>query len=194
MPYFPLFVDLAGKGCLVVGGGPVAARKARALLDYGARVTVLAPEPLAEIRALSQVPSVTLLERPYGGPADLSGAALALAATDNRALNAQVAADARTAGIPVNVADDPALCSFFFPALVRRGGLVAGISSSGACPRLSARLRERLERDWPADLADALETLREERRRLKTQGDAGADTVIRELDRLIDRLFCRVAE
>jgi siroheme synthase-like protein len=83
----------------------------------------------------------------------------------------------------VNVADDPALCTFFFPALVRRGDLVAGISSSGACPRLTARLRERLEKDWPANLGDSLDTLREERRRLKGQGNA--DAVIRELDRLI---------
>ncbi|GHV77944.1 hypothetical protein AGMMS49942_27650 [Spirochaetia bacterium] len=158
---------------------------------------MLAPEPSAEILSLSHThcgthrDRITLLERPYGGPPDIAGAALALAATDNRELNAQVAEDARAAGIPVNVADDPALCSFFFPALVRRGGMVAGLSSSGACPRLTARLRERLEQDWPADLGDSLESLREERRRLRAQGNAGA--VIRELDRLISKLFSIVS-
>jgi siroheme synthase-like protein len=88
----------------------------------------------------------------------------------------------------VNVADDPALCTFFFPALVRRGDMVAGISSSGACPRLTARLRERLDQDWPPNLGDSLESLKEERRRLKAQGNA--DAVIRELDRRISRLLC----
>jgi siroheme synthase-like protein len=187
MPYFPLFVDLTGRLCILVGGGPVAARKAESLLDYGPELKVLAPEPSLEILALSHKHRgerrITLLERPYGGPSDIAGAGLVLAATDNRALNAQVAEDARAAGIPVNVADDPALCTFFFPALVRRGGMVAGISSSGACPRLTARLRERLEKDWPANLGDSLESLREERRRLKEEGNA--DAVIRELDRLI---------
>jgi siroheme synthase-like protein len=184
MPHFPLFGDLTGRLCVIVGGGPVAARKAESLLDYGPELTVLAPEPSAEILALSPI---TLLERPYGGPADIAGAGLVLAATDNRELNARVAEDARAAGIPVNVADDPALCTFFFPALVRRGSMVAGLSSSGACPRLTARLRKRLEQDWPANLGDSLETLKEERRRLKAQGDTGA--VIQELDRLISGLF-----
>jgi siroheme synthase-like protein len=146
---------------------------------------MLAPEPSAEILALSQTRRITLLERPYGGPADMAGAALVLAATDNRDLNTRVAEDARAAGIPVNVADDPALCTFFFPALVRRGGMVAGLSSSGACPRLTARLRERLENDWPPNLGDSLESLTEERRRLKAQGDA--DALIRKLDRLISK-------
>jgi siroheme synthase-like protein len=187
MPYFPLFVDLTGRPCLLVGGGPVAARKAESLLDYGPELTVLAPEPSAEILALSQTRRITLLERPYGGPADMAGAGLVLAATNNRDLNARVAEDARAAGIPVNVADDPSLCTFFFPALVRRGDLVAGISSSGACPRLTARLRERLDQDWPANLGDSLEALREERLRLK--GEGNADVVIRELDRLISELF-----
>jgi siroheme synthase-like protein len=187
VPHFPLFVDLTGRLCLIVGGGPVAARKAASLLDYGPELTVLAPEPSAEVLALSHAHHITLLERPYAGPADMAGAALVLVATDNRELNALAASDARAAGIPVNVADDPALCTFFFPALVRRGGMVAGISSSGACPRLTARLRERLEQDWPANLGDTLEALREERLRLRTQGNA--DVVIRELDRLISELF-----
>jgi siroheme synthase (precorrin-2 oxidase/ferrochelatase) len=69
--------------------------------------------------------------------------------------------------------------------------MVAGLSSSGACPRLTARLRERLEQDWPADLGDSLESLREERRRLRAQGNT--DAVIRELDRLISKLFSQAA-
>jgi siroheme synthase-like protein len=165
----------------------VAARKAESLLEFGAELKALAPEPSAELLALSQERRITLLERPYGGPADMAGAGLALAATDDRDLNARVAEDARAAGVPVNVADDPALCTFYVPALVHRGDLVAGISSSGACPRLTARLREQVERNWPAGLGGSLEALREERRRLKGEGDAGA--VVRELDRLISGLL-----
>jgi siroheme synthase-like protein len=191
MPHFPLFVDLSGRLCVIAGGGPVAARKARSLLDYGPELKVIAPDLSPEIFALSNAQGithgVTLLERPYGGPADIAGAGLVIAATGNRDLNARVAEDARAACIPVNVADDPALCTFFFPALVRRGDLVAGISSSGVCPRLTSRLRERLENDWPAELGDSLDFLGEERRRLKAEGNSNA--VIEELDRLISRII-----
>jgi siroheme synthase-like protein len=102
---------------------------------------------------------------------------------DDKELNAGVARDAGALGIAVNVADSPELCSFFFPALVRRGELVAGISTSGACPRLAARLRRRLEEDWPGGLAEFLVWLRGERRRLRES--LPPDEVLGRLDRLI---------
>jgi siroheme synthase-like protein len=191
--FFPLFVDIAGKSCRVVGGGGVAARKTRALVGFGACVTVIDARPSREIEGLcASCPgggSVSLLRRAYGGPGDLAGAALVIAAAGNRQLNADVARDAGALGIPVNAADSPGLCSFFFPALVRRGDLVAGISTSGACPRLAARLRLRLEEDWPEDFAEFLERLREERGRLK----AGfpPDEVPGRLDRLISEFLGR---
>ncbi|MFP3040504.1 bifunctional precorrin-2 dehydrogenase/sirohydrochlorin ferrochelatase [Treponema primitia] len=187
MPFFPLFVDLSGRRCVVIGGGPVAVRKIQALVDFGAKLIVLALEASEEVRALSRQDTITLEERSYGGPADLAGAVLVISAANDRELNARIARDAKDAGIPVNIADDPALCSFFFPALVRRGDLTAGISTSGACPRLAARLRERLDKDWPADLGRSLEILREQRRRLRESEHTAS--IAGELDRLISQML-----
>jgi siroheme synthase-like protein len=183
VPRFPLFINLEGRFCLVAGGGAAAARKVQALLDFGAALTVVDPVPSDKIRSLEQRGRLSIRERPYGGPAEIAGAALVIAATNDRELNARVARDARAAAIPVNVADDPTLCSFFFPALVRRGDLVAGISTSGACPRLAARLREALEESWPENLGAALERLTEKRRWFRASLDPAER--IRRLDELI---------
>ena len=187
MPCFPLFVNLEGKPCVVAGGGAVAARKAHTLLDFGARLTVLAPKAGEAIQALARRGLLTLREAPYGGPEDLTGAFLVVAATDNNELNKRIALDAGAAGIHANAADDPESGSFFFPALVRRGDLVAGISSSGSCPRLAARLRMGLDRLWPADLGESLEKLKEERRCLRESSNP--QELIQHLDLLIDRIL-----
>jgi siroheme synthase-like protein len=167
MPHFPLFIDLNGQCCVIVGGGSVAERKLRSLLDFGACARVIAPAPVQGIRDLARENRVTLLERPYAGPEDLRNARRVIVAANSREVNRHAAEDAQNAGIPVNAADDPELCSFYFPALVRRGDIVAGISSSGACPGLAARLRRELDAVWPSSLKETLETLRTERRRLR---------------------------
>jgi siroheme synthase-like protein len=187
MACFPLFVNLEGKPCVVVGGGAVAARKAQTLLDFGASLSVLAPKAGEAMKALTLKRGLTLREAPYRGPEDLAGAFLVVAATDKKELNKRIALDAGAAGIHANAADDPESGSFFFPALVRRGDLVAGISSSGSCPRLAARLRMGLDKLWPADLGESLERLKEERRRLR--GSSTPQELIRRLDRLIDRIL-----
>ena len=117
---------------MVVGGGAIACRRIRALRDFGARVVVVAPrwdEPLAE---------VTHLARPYV-PGDLTGAFLAVAATDDRQVNRLVGEEARALGIPVSVADRREECTFFFPALCTGAGLAAGVVSAGDDHRLTAR-------------------------------------------------------
>jgi siroheme synthase-like protein len=189
MPYFPLFIDLKGRSCIIVGGGPVAARKAETLLGFGAKLTVIAPEISEPMEALSPE---RLWRRSYAGPGDLRGACLAIAAADDRECNKQVSQDAKNAGIPVNAADDPALCTFYFPALVKRGELVGAISTSGGCPRLAGRLRGELETQWPSDMGVFLENLSAERKRLlDARGIRGsAETgesgdIVAELDRLI---------
>jgi siroheme synthase-like protein len=186
-PYFPLFVSLDGQLCIVVGGGAVAARKARSLADFGALITVLDPAPSPEMEDLGRQGLVKLFPRPYGGPGELAGARLVIAATGSRELNREVSQDARSAGLPVNVADDPLLCTFFFPALVRRGELTAGISTSGACPALAARLRKDLDDQWPAGLGEALEFLKGERQRLRASAAPGERR--RQLDRLISGIL-----
>jgi siroheme synthase-like protein len=187
MAYFPLFINLEGKPCVIVGGGAVAARKAQTLLDFGARLSVVTPRAGEAMKALALKGGLTLREAPYGGPEDVAGAFLVVAATDKKDLNKRIVRDALAAGLHANAADDPEQGSFFFPALVRRGDLVAGISSSGACPRLAARLRMGLDKLWPADLGESLETLKEERRRLRES--LNPRELIQRLDLLIDRIL-----
>jgi len=140
---YSMNLNVESRRCVVVGGGHVALRKVEGLLYAGADVFVIGPHVCDEIRILP----VHLCVRPFD-EADLRGAALALAATDDPAVNLRVAATANELGIPVNVVDQPALCSFFLPAVVRRGGLVISISTSGSSPALARRLRERLEQEF----------------------------------------------
>lgn len=123
VPRFPLFVSLLGKRALVVGAGAIAARRIRVLVRFGAEVTVVAPEKRAEFDA-------DYFERPFE-PRDLDGVSLAIAATDDRAVNQQVGALCTARGIPVSVADCAAESTFFFPAVCEGGGLVAGLVSDG---------------------------------------------------------------
>jgi siroheme synthase-like protein len=166
LPYFPLFINLTGSDCVLIGGGQVAERRVKTLLEFGARPRVITPEVSLAILALAENGSLSLEKREYAGLEDIQGAVLVIAATNNRELNRRIARDAGEAGIPVNTADDPESCSFFFPALVRRGELVAGLSTSGSCPGLAARLRKELEEMWPEDWGKALEVLAAKRRRL----------------------------
>ena len=131
--HFPLFVDLAGRPCVIVGGGAIAERRAAVLTRFGAAVTVIAPT------WAGTVPGVDWQARPYA-PGDLEGAFLAVAATDDRAVNRQVGEEARALGIPVTVADCRAECTFYFPAVCEGGGVTAGlISRHGADHRRAAR-------------------------------------------------------
>lgn len=130
---------MEGALAVVVGGGPVGARKARGLLAAGARVRVVAPEAAAAIRAADARGRIEWRRRRFR-PADLAGAALAFAATNVAAVNRAVAAAARRRRIPVNVADSSAPSDFFVPAVRRRGRIVLGVSTGGADPALAARL------------------------------------------------------
>lgn len=146
MAYFPLFIELEQKPCLIVGGGTVALRKAEKLLSYGALLTAAAPDFAPGWDALPG--RVTLLRRAFCA-ADADGQTLVIAATNDAAVNAAVAAQCRAARIPVNAVDDPANCTFLFPALVRRGALSVGISTGGASPTAAACVRRRVEDALP---------------------------------------------
>ena len=119
---FPLFVDLTGRRAVIVGGGKIAARRAAVLLRFGMAVTVIAPELRGDFAGVEHIP------RAYR-PGDLAGADLAVAAAGDRAVNSAVGAEARAGRIPVSVADCPAECTFYFPAICEGGGLVAGLVS-----------------------------------------------------------------
>jgi uroporphyrin-III C-methyltransferase / precorrin-2 dehydrogenase / sirohydrochlorin ferrochelatase len=151
MQYFPLFADLRGRPCLVVGGGEVALRKVRLLLEAGAAVTVNAPD-LHPV--LSEWRQAGRLSHEPGGfrPELLAGRVLAIAATDERAINRQVWAEGERRGVLVNSVDDPEASSFIVPAIVDRSPLIVAISSGGAAPVLARRLRQWLETVLPRGL------------------------------------------
>ena len=141
---FPLFVDLQGKLAVVVGGGTVAARRTGALLRFGARVRVVAP------RVKERLAGAEYVLRPYA-PGDLTGADLAVAATDDRQGNAAAGEEARSLGIPVSVADAPGERTFFFPAICEGGELIAGMVSRNGDHRAvagAARAVRRTLEEW----------------------------------------------
>jgi uroporphyrin-III C-methyltransferase/precorrin-2 dehydrogenase/sirohydrochlorin ferrochelatase len=149
MDFLPIFLDVREQPCLVVGGGEVAARKCALLLRAGARVTVVAPELCAAFGAHPAADRIAHRAARFRD-ADLDGMVVAIAATSEADVNRAVAAAARARNIPVNVADQPALCTFILPSFVERAPLVVAVSSGGASPVLARLLRARLETLIPA--------------------------------------------
>lgn len=162
--YYPVLLDIAGRRCLVIGGGEVAARKVEALLDCGGRVSVVAPQVSAAIAGLAAAGKIELRQRAYQ-PGDLEGAYLVIAASDAAEVNAAAHREAAERGILINVVDDPQRCTFVVPSVMRRGRVAIAISTSGASPALAAHLRRELEGvigpEYEA-LADLLARLRPE--------------------------------
>ena len=144
MRYFPAFLSLVGRRCLVVGGGETAARKIRLLRKAGAAVAVVAPEAVSEIAELHDGGEIVWHRRPFA-PADLDEAAVVHATTGLGEIDSEVSEAARAAGVPVNVVDRPELSNFIVPAIVDRDPLVVGISSGGASPVLARRIRAAIE-------------------------------------------------
>jgi len=144
MDYLPIFLNIRDQPCLVVGGGEVAARKAALLLRAGGRVTVRAPALCAAFEKYVAEGKATHKAGNFVDE-DMAGHALAIAATDDDAVNRAVAAAAKARQVPVNVADQPALCTFILPSIVDRSPVIVAISSSGASPMLARLLRARIE-------------------------------------------------
>lgn len=164
MPHYPINLDLKNRRCIVIGGGEVAERKIETLLEFDAAVFVIAPELTSRLECHAEQGLIESVHGMYS-PEMLDGALLVFAATDDREVNRAVSEECRKRGILVNVADDPELCTFFVPAMVRRGGFVIGISTSGRSPALAKRVRESLETEFGpvyGDLADLMGELRDE--------------------------------
>jgi siroheme synthase-like protein len=181
--YYPLFMDLAGRPCLVVGAGAVAARKACSLLDCGAIVTVVGVLPAAAFRALERR-GVVLRERRFRA-SDVGRQALIIAATDDRAVNAAVAAAARRKGIPVNAVDDPENCSFIVPAVVTRGDITVAISTGGRSPAAARLVKERISEILGDEYAALVRLLGAHRGSMK-DAVAGQATRARAWKRMLD--------
>ncbi|HEX4619568.1 MAG TPA: siroheme synthase CysG [Steroidobacteraceae bacterium] len=151
MDYLPVFLRLQSRPALVVGGGPVAARKADWLLRAGAHVTVVAPRLSAALAARAARAELVHVAEAFA-PAHLAGAAVAVAASGDRGVNAAVSQAARAQGVPVNVVDSPELSSFIFPAIIDRSPVVVAVSSAGASPVLARSVRAQIEALLPARL------------------------------------------
>ena len=143
--FYPAFLDLRGRRVVVVGGGAVAEQKVRGLLAAGARVTVVSPETTPGLSDFGAQASVEIRRRPYRA-GDLSGARLAIAATDDRGANAAIWAEAEQQGVLLNAVDDVDHCSFIAPAIHREGDITVAVSTGGKSPALAARLRDRIGR------------------------------------------------
>lgn len=169
MAAYPIVIDLAGRRCVVVGGGPVAERKVQGLLATGADVTVVSPKLCAALAVLVGNGDVHHVCRRYQR-GDLAGATLAFVATGDRRLTAAVAREGRRSRVWVNAADDPEHCDFFLPSVLRRGPLLVAVATGGASPALARAVREEIERLLPADYAELAETVAQVRRELRTRG------------------------
>ncbi len=149
---YPAILLLDGRLAVVIGGGPVAERKVRTLREAGAKVRLVSETVTPRLRDLAESGEIELVERRYAS-GDLEGAVVAVAATDDEDVNRGVYTEATEVGIPVNVVDNTALCTFIAPSIVRQGDLVVAISTGGAAPALAVRIRERLEREFGEEYA-----------------------------------------
>jgi uroporphyrin-III C-methyltransferase/precorrin-2 dehydrogenase/sirohydrochlorin ferrochelatase len=149
MDYLPIFLKVRDSECLVIGGGEVALRKIHLLQKAGARISVTAPTLCAAVQALADEGAIHHRATLYS-PDQLDDKQVVIAATNDREVNRRVSEDCRARRIPVNVVDDPALCSFVTPSIVDRSPVIVAISSGGAAPVLSRLLRARLESSIPA--------------------------------------------
>jgi len=172
--FYPVYLDLKGKRVVVVGGGEVADRKAESLLETGASVTVISPEVTSNLAALADQKRIELRKRRYVH-GDCAGAVLVFSATDDPEVSRNVYREAIALRIFVNTADQPALCSFILPAVVRRGDIGIAISTGGTSPALASRLREEIAKivgPEYARFAELLSRARSEiRRRVRDEQD-----------------------
>ncbi len=163
---FPIFLNLADNNCLVVGGGRVAERKAEALCAAGAKVTVVAPELTQTLRKKADSDQVNWRAGRFA-EADLHDMTLVVAATDDKDTNKLVYEAARRTGTLANVVDEPQLCDFFVPAVLKRGRLTFAVSTGGASPAFAAHVRDGLGREFGPIYGDYVELIGAFRRRVR---------------------------
>lgn len=158
MALYPINLNIDGRLCVIVGAGAVAARKLNALLPCAPKIRVISPELCTEVRELVETNNLEWLPRAYQR-GDLHGAALAFALTDRPEVQRQITLEARERGIPINVADNPAACTFQTAATVRRGDLLICVSTSGGSPALAAAIRKELASQFGPEYGDLVKLL-----------------------------------
>ena len=166
---FPVFLNVRRKKCVVIGGGQVALRKIRTLLDCGASVTVISPVLHPDLSELANKKSIQVIRRSYKS-GDLKGAFIVIAATDTKETNRKVAKEAGRVGALVNVVDDPEPSDFIVPSLLRRGDLTIAISTGGMSPALAKKIRTRLEEAFGEEYGLLVSLVEEVRSTLRRKG------------------------
>jgi siroheme synthase-like protein len=164
--FYPIFLNLTGRRCVIIGGGQIAEGKASKLLDSDAKIVVISPDATQTIHSLAERGDVELVLRKYQS-GDLEGAFLAIAATNDRVVNQEIFEEAETLGVLLNAVDDMPRCSFIAPSIVQRGPVTLAISTGGASPALARKLRETLSDSSDLDWADATGVLSKARQVIK---------------------------
>ena len=164
--YYPVFIDVSDRQCVVIGGGSIGEEKVHKLLDCGARLVVISPDVNAGVRELADSGGVTWVQRDYQ-PGDLKGAFIAIAATDDNKVNRLIADEANERNVLLNVVDVTHLCTFIAPSVARRGDVTIATSTGGASPALARKFREELSGSRLLEYADLTPLLSEARAELK---------------------------
>jgi precorrin-2 dehydrogenase len=165
MRYYPIYLDIKDRNCLVVGGGSVGTRKVEMLLACGAKVTVVSIDAAETLKKLSKSGVIQLKEQPFQS-ADLDNVFLVIGATDNEDLNFKIHAEAQRRGMLCNIADRPDVCNFILPSIVNRGDLIIAISTSGKSPAFAKKLRKQLEAQFGGEYAEFLDLMGAIRKKL----------------------------
>ena len=168
--YYPAFLNIEGRPCVVIGGGAVAEQKVKGLLHAGASVTIVSPDLTPALQELATKRKVTLHQRQFK-PGDLARQFLAIAATDDTSVNQAVFKEANERHMLVNVVDVPKLCSYIAPAVVRRGDITFAVSTGGRSPAMARKVREDLERFFPEEYGHLLSIVSDIRAELKDTGE-----------------------
>lgn len=150
--FFPLFFRLSGRKVLIVGGGEVAERKVKQLVKFGAKITLISPRITEKLSVLAADGEIIWQKRSYRSP-EAQGYSLVIATTDSREVNRRIYDDAVEMNIPLNVVDEPELCTIYFPAVINRGDFTIAMGSDGRAPFLTRAVKEELEKLIPPRLA-----------------------------------------
>ncbi len=164
--YYPVSLDLTSRRCVVVGGGSVAKRKVQGLCNAGAEILIVSPSLTKNLELLVNGTSIQWMKNDYQKEC-LTGACIVIGATDSSDINKLISMDARAAGIPVNIADDPGLCTFILPAICKKGDIQVAVCTSGAAPAISALIRDIIESSIDSEYVILVAILKELRSRIK---------------------------
>jgi precorrin-2 dehydrogenase / sirohydrochlorin ferrochelatase len=167
--YYPLFLNIADRRCIVVGGGDVAERKVGRLLEFGASVVVVGKALTPAIESMKKEGRINHIDADYD-KAVIDGAFLVIGATDRDDVNAEISRDGREMGILVNIVDDPDKCDFVLPSLLKQGDLLIAISTGGKSPALAKKLREDMEQLFGTEYETLLDVMGQLREKLVVKG------------------------